>query len=200
MNSTAFTQNDIVLQLQLQSKPWKLLHTITDKTQVPFLHFAYGDFHPHLLASLTLISMKKKITVRLPGEKIYRGYYVAARRYKYYLLVLKVSLRSERSERVRNTFEKIKFVSPSGHVISSIYPARTGINFPYFQLARRSFRFPSQLVSQCHFSQLAQILHEEWVFCRVAPLGTPENNGRLHIIQKITKKSNDATQFAKLDS
>ena len=71
MNSIAFTQNDIVLQFQLQSKPWKLLHTITDKTQVPFRQFAWGDFHAHLLASLTLISMKKKITVRLPGEKIY---------------------------------------------------------------------------------------------------------------------------------
>jgi len=32
------------------------------------------------------------------------------------------------------------------------YPARTGINFSYFQLARRSFRFPSQLISQCFFS------------------------------------------------
>ena len=31
------------------------------------------------------------------------------------------------------------------------YPARTGINFSYFQLARRSFRFPSQLTSQCFF-------------------------------------------------
>ena len=29
------------------------------------------------------------------------------------------------------------------------YPARTGINFSYFLLARRSFRFPSQLISQC---------------------------------------------------
>ena len=62
-----------------------------------------------------------------------------------------------------------------------------GINFPYFQLARRSFRFPSQLISRCNFSQLAQILHEERVFCRAAPLGTPENNQRLHIVQKITK-------------
>ena len=140
MNSTAFTQNDIVLQLQLQSKPWKLLHTITDKTQVPFLHFAYGDFHPHLLASLTLISMKKKITVRLPGEK------------------------------------NIPFFQP-----------KPAINLPFFQLARRSFRFLSQLISQCNFFQLAQILHKERVFCRAAPLGTPENNRRLHIVQKITK-------------
>ena len=71
MSSIAFTRKDIVLQLQLQSKPWKLLHSITDKTQVSFRQFAWGDFHAHLLASLTLISMKKKITVRLPGEKIY---------------------------------------------------------------------------------------------------------------------------------
>ena len=62
-----------------------------------------------------------------------------------------------------------------------------GIHFPYFQLARRSFRFPSRPISQCNFSQLAQILHEERVFCRAAPLGTPENNRRLHIVQKITK-------------
>ena len=68
MISLAFTQNDIVLQFQLQSKAWKLLHTITDKTQVSFRNFAWGDFHAHLLASVTLISMKKKITVRLPGE------------------------------------------------------------------------------------------------------------------------------------
>ena len=54
------------------------------------------------------------------------------------------------------------------------YPARTGMNFSYFQLARRSFRFPSQLISQCFFFQLAQILPEERVFCRAAPLGTPE--------------------------
>ena len=33
------------------------------------------------------------------------------------------------------------------------YPARTGINFSYFQLARRLFRFPSQLISQCFFIQ-----------------------------------------------
>ena len=71
MNSIAFTQNDIVLQLQLQSKPWKCLHTITDKTQVSFRQFAWGDFHTHLLASLTLFIHEKKITVRLPGEKIY---------------------------------------------------------------------------------------------------------------------------------
>ena len=31
------------------------------------------------------------------------------------------------------------------------YPARTGINLSHFQLARRSFRFPSQLFSQCFF-------------------------------------------------
>jgi len=31
------------------------------------------------------------------------------------------------------------------------YPARTGIIFSYFQLVRRSFRFPSQLISQCFF-------------------------------------------------
>ena len=54
------------------------------------------------------------------------------------------------------------------------YPARTGINFLHFQLARCSFRFPSQLISQSFCSQLAQILPEERVFCRAAPLGTPE--------------------------
>ena len=45
------------------------------------------------------------------------------------------------------------------------YPARTDIDFSYFQLARRSFRFPSQLTSQWFFFfQLAQILPEERVF------------------------------------
>ena len=52
------------------------------------------------------------------------------------------------------------------------YPARTGINFSYFQLARRSFRFPSQLTSQCFSFQLAQTLPDERVFCRAAPSGT----------------------------
>ena len=34
----------------------------------------------------------------------YRGYYMAARENEFYLWVLKVSLTSERSERVRDTF------------------------------------------------------------------------------------------------
>ena len=44
---------------------------------------------------------------------------MAARGYEFYLQVLKVSLTSERSERVIDTFnpEKIKFVSRSGQVI-----------------------------------------------------------------------------------
>jgi len=33
-----------------------------------------------------------------------RGYYMAARGYEFYLRVVKVSLTSERSERVRDTF------------------------------------------------------------------------------------------------
>ena len=47
------------------------------------------------------------------------------------------------------------------------------MNFSYFELARRSFRFPSQLICQGFFFQLAQILPEERVFCRAALLGTP---------------------------
>ena len=35
---------------------------------------------------------------------LYRGYYMAARRNEFYLRVLQVSLTSERSERVRDTF------------------------------------------------------------------------------------------------
>ena len=54
------------------------------------------------------------------------------------------------------------------------YPARTGISFPHFQLARRYFRFPSKLITQCNFSQPAQIRHEQQVFCQAAPLGTPD--------------------------
>ena len=41
---------------------------------------------------------------------------MAALGYEFYLLVLKVSLTSERSQQ----HSKIKFVSPSGHEISSI--------------------------------------------------------------------------------
>ena len=37
------------------------------------------------------------------GDKLSRGYYMAARGYEFYLRVLKVSLTSERSERVRDT-------------------------------------------------------------------------------------------------
>jgi len=43
---------------------------------------------------------------------------MAARRYEFYLRVLKKYLTSELSERVRYfQHEKIKFVSPSGHVM-----------------------------------------------------------------------------------
>ena len=54
------------------------------------------------------------------------------------------------------------------------YAARTGINFSYFQPARLSFRFPSQLISQSFFFRLAQILPVERVFCRASPLDTPD--------------------------
>ena len=47
---------------------------------------------------------------------------MAARGYEFYLWVLKVSLTSERSEQVRDTFST-RFVSPRGRVISSIYMA-----------------------------------------------------------------------------
>ena len=69
MISLSFTQNDIVLQFQLQSKAWKLLHTITDKTQVSFRNFAWGDFHAHLLASVSPISMKKKLQCHCQEKK-----------------------------------------------------------------------------------------------------------------------------------
>ena len=48
---------------------------------------------------------------------------MAAWGYEFYLLVLKLSLTSERSETRERYFqhEQIKFVSPSGHVISSIW-------------------------------------------------------------------------------
>ena len=70
----AFTQNYIVLQLQFQSKPWKFLHTITDKTQVSFRQFTWGDFHSHLFASLTLISMKKSYSAIARRKN--RPYYI----------------------------------------------------------------------------------------------------------------------------
>ena len=48
---------------------------------------------------------------------------MAARGYEFYLRMLKVSLTNERSERVRDTFssKKIKFVSPSGHVLLCLF-------------------------------------------------------------------------------
>ena len=45
--------------------------------------------------------------VLTPDMPIYRGYYMAARGYEFYLRVLKVSLTSERSERVRDTISTI---------------------------------------------------------------------------------------------
>ena len=41
---------------------------------------------------------------------------MAVRIYGFYLRVLIISLTSERNERVRDVHEKIKSVSPSGHV------------------------------------------------------------------------------------
>ena len=42
----------------------------------------------------------------LEGRFIYRGYYMAVRRYGFYLQVLIISLTSEQSERVRDIFNK----------------------------------------------------------------------------------------------
>ena len=98
MNSIAFTQNDIVLQLQLQLKPWKLLHTITDKTQVSFRQFAWGDFHAHLLASLTLISMKKKNYSAIARRKNIPFYYIATDEIPGFFLSLKNHIFIARSE------------------------------------------------------------------------------------------------------
>ena len=97
--------------------------------KVSFRQFAWGEFHAHSLASLTLISMKKNYSANTSRKNI------------------------------------------------PFYPARTGINFPYFQLATlRSFRFPSlQLISQCNFSQLALKLYGERVNCRAAPLSSPDS-------------------------
>jgi hypothetical protein len=52
-------------------------------------------------------------------NKSHKGYsYMGARTYEFYLRVIFLSLTSERSKRVRNVqHEKIKFVSPSVHVI-----------------------------------------------------------------------------------
>ena len=64
---------------------------------------------------------------------------MAALGYKFYLRVLKVSLTSERSEQISERYfqhSKIKFVSPHGHVISSMY---SEINFKdnFVHLLRR---------------------------------------------------------------
>ena len=82
----------------------------------------------HSFASLTceiLSALEDKI--RIPARPcnilyIYRGYYMAARVYEFYLLVLKVSLTPSLRSLVRYfQHSKIKFVYPRGHVISSIY-------------------------------------------------------------------------------
>ena len=97
INSIAFTQNDIVLHFQLQSKPWKLLHTISDKTQVSFRQFAWGDFHAHLLALLTLISMKKKLQCDCQ-EKNTPFYYIDTDEIPEFFLSLKNHIFIARSE------------------------------------------------------------------------------------------------------
>ena len=97
INSIAFTQNDIVLHFQLQSKPWKLLHTISDKTQVSFRQFAWGDFHAHLLASLTLISMKKNYSA-IARRKNTPFYYIDTDEIPEFFLSLKNHIFIARSE------------------------------------------------------------------------------------------------------
>ena len=48
---------------------------------------------------------------------------MAARGYEFYVRLLKVSLKSERSEGVRDTFStrRQNFVSPSGHVVFCLF-------------------------------------------------------------------------------
>ena len=53
---------------------------------------------------------------------IHRGYFMAARGYDFYLRVLKVSLTSERSERVRDTFSMRRLNSyPQAAMKCSVY-------------------------------------------------------------------------------
>ena len=51
-----------------------------------------------------VLRMFFKLFLSTMNKAVYRGYFMAARGYKFYLQVLKVSLTSERSERVRDTF------------------------------------------------------------------------------------------------
>ena len=87
--------------------------------------------------------------------------------------------------------EKKNTVRLQGEKFYLFYPARTGINFPYFQLAGRSFRFPCQLISQSFISQLTQILPDERVFCRAAPLGTSSNF--TFSMEKVNKQQRNST-------
>ena len=64
-----------------------------DEPKFSLIYAAYATKNT-LMLSLYLCS--KSIT--------YRGYFMAARGYEFYLRVLKVSLTSERSEQVRDTF------------------------------------------------------------------------------------------------
>ena len=69
------------------------MHTITDKTQVSFRQFAWGDFHAHLLASLTLISMKKNYS-SIARRKNIPFYYIATDEIPEFFLSLKKSSRA----------------------------------------------------------------------------------------------------------
>ena len=52
----------------------------------------------------TEIDTTKEMSEICSAGNLYRVYYMAARGYEFYLRVLQVSLTSERSERVRDTF------------------------------------------------------------------------------------------------
>ena len=55
-------------------------------------------------SSSTSVRPTNAVSERVSSNDIHRGYFMAARGYEFYLRVLKVSLTSERSERVRDNF------------------------------------------------------------------------------------------------
>ena len=97
--------------------------------KVLFRQLAWGDFHARLLDSNVL-------------EKNFRLYWQK-------VLFRQLAWGDFHARLLdSNVLEKNYSAIAWRKNIMPFYPARTGINFPYFQLARRSSRFPSQLISQ----------------------------------------------------
>ena len=70
-------------------------------------------------------------------QLLYRGYYIAARGYEFYLRVLKVSLTGERSERVRDTFSTRRSVY---YIDTDEIPHKRQLFLFVFEIAKSAHR------------------------------------------------------------